>query len=447
MKVMSTEKHTRSAQATNAAHVAGDRDLQFNTDGYLRHGGDPFVTDPTTDIDQRFYVITYGESVNSPSRIVGRLPDGPIDPAFGNLAIPVLDDTLRALIDVQGMIFNNNGTITCVGITDVNTPTGRFYYPAAIRITTSGAMDESFGNKGRKIYPVDLSGVSGAGESDAPDLKALSHGFASVRRTVQESGDILFFCSLSKFNPTVGSYHLVKIAENGDPVATFGTNGVLTIPAGNPDRGLTWLDYGVDSNGSITLAGLGLGSNASEGVVTRYTSDGELDSGFGDGGEKVIKIEGANVYVKKASVSKDGEVILLLSVRDRLSAGSVEFAVMKLDSSGREDMSFNNGSALVLNEMGGQNDSFVSMDVDAKNRIIVAGQDAASKQTARLTRITSGGTPDDTFGNNGSRTYDDLYAFHYMAIQNGTDILANSLDPDFTVPNELLLFRFFGEAG
>lgn len=454
---MGNDNRNGSTPPANAAHAAGDQDLQFGGSGYVRYIRDPFITDPTTDIDQRIYVISYGESASNPSVIVGRLPTGAVDPAFGNLALPFVDDTLRAVMDVQGLIFNN-GKITCVGITDVNTESGRYFYPAAIRITTLGtsaAIDGSFGEQGRKMYVVDLSkegsssdvNLPHVAESRVPHLQAVSHGFSSIRRTVQASGAILFCCSLVNYNTRVRSYHLVKISQDGELVDLFGAHGVLTIPAGSPERGLQWLDYGIDSNGNITLAGMGLGSNTTEGVLARYTSAGQLDSGFGDGGEKVIKIEGASVYVKQAKVLEGGEVILLLSVQDRQSVGSVEFGVMKLDKNGKEDASFNGGKALLLSEMGGISDAFVYMELDKKERIIVAGEDAVSKRYARMTRIMPDGTLDSEFGNNGSRTYDDLYGFRRLGIQNGTDILAAAQDPDIVSTGELLLFRFFGEAG
>jgi len=437
----------------NAEHVAGDRDLQFGGSGYVRYVQGRFVTDPTVNIDQRFYVITYGESANVPSTIVGRLPDGAIDPGFGSLAIPYVDDDLRALIDIQGLIFNNNGKITCVGITDVTTESGRYFYPAAIRITTSGAMDESFGNKGRRIYNVDLSkeGISAAVDfthvtgSEKSHIQALSHGFESVRRTVQESGDILFFCKLFNGNTRVQSYHLVKIAENGEPVDSFGINGVVTIPSGGPDRRVLWLDYGIDGDGSITLAGSRQGVGVTEGVVARYTSDGLLDSGFGVDGEQIIKLGTAGNSVKRVTVSKAGEVTMLVSVQD--PPGAVKFAVAKLDRSGNPDELFNGGKALLLNEMGGASNVFVSMEVDTDGRIIVAGEDAITKKHARLTRIMPNGALDTEFGNTGSRTYDELWAFLRLAIQKGTNILAIAHDADSNFPSEQLLVRFFGDAG
>ena len=455
---MGDDNRNGSTTSANAAHVAGDQDLQFGGSGYVRYVRDPFITDPTTDTDQRIYVITYGTSASNPSVIAGRLPTGAVDPAFGNLALPFVDDSLRAVMDVQGLIFNNNGKITCVGVTEVNTGSGRYLQPAAIRITTLGtsaAIDEGFGNEGRMIYEVDLSkeaasrgvDLSHVNNSRPPHTQAATHGFVTIRRTVQVSGDILFCCSLFNYNTQVESYHLLKIEENGAPVTTFGTNGVLTLPAASPERGLQWLDYGIDGNGSITLAGRAQGSNAMEGVLARYTSDGKLDSGFGNSGEQIIKIEGANVYAKKVTVLDGGEVIVLLSVQDRQSQGSVEFGVMKLDKSGKEDASFNGGKALLLSEMGGISDALVYMELDKQERIIVAGQDAVSKQYARMTRIMPDGTLDSEFGINGSRTYDNLNGFRRLGIQKGTDILAVAQDPNFAFPNEILLFRFFGEAG
>lgn len=454
---MGNDNQKGSPLPANAAHVAGDQDVEFGGSGYVRYVRDPFITDPTTDTDQRIYVTTYGTSASNPSVIVGRLPTGAVDPGFGNLALPFVDDSLRAVMDVQGLIFNNDGKITCVGVTEVNTGSARYLQPAAIRITTLGtsaAIDESFGKQGRMMYEVDLSkegasygvDLSHPDDSRAPHIQAVSHGFGSIRRTVQSGGDILFCCSLFNYNTQVESYHLVKIGENGEPVTSFGTNGVLTIPAGSPERGLRWLDYGIDSNSSITLAGRGQAPNATEGVLARYTSDGKLDSGFGNSGEQIIKIEGANVYIKKVTVLDDGEVILLLAVDYLQSQGSVEFGVMKLDKNGKEDASFNGGEALLLSEMGGISDAFVFMELDKQERIIVAGQDAVSEQHARMTRIMPDGTLDSEFGINGSRNYDNLNGFRKLGIQSGTDILAVAQDPN-TLPTEVLLFRFFGEAG
>ncbi|QSB18064.1 hypothetical protein JN403_15875 [Pseudomonas sp. 15A4] len=208
---------------------------------------------------------------------------------------------------------------------------------------------------------------------------------------------------------------------------------------------MLWLDYGIDGDGSITLAGSRQGVGVTEGVVARYTSDGLLDSGFGVDGEQIIKLRTAGNSVKRVTVSKAGEVTMLVSVQD--PPGAVKFAVAKLDRSGNPDELFNGGKALLLNEMGGASNVFVSMEVGTDGRIIVAGEDAITKKHARLTRIMPNGALDTEFGNTGSRTYDELWAFLRLAIQNGTDILAIAHDADSNFPSEQLLVRFFGDAG
>jgi uncharacterized delta-60 repeat protein len=74
---------------------------------------------------------------------------------------------------------------------------------------------------------------------------------------------------------TPGPVHrLTRLAANGSVDSSFGTGGVVELPAGR------WSGMGVDADDRVVVSG----SDGDSAVVTRYLPDGTLDTSFGTGG-------------------------------------------------------------------------------------------------------------------------------------------------------------------
>ncbi len=447
--------------ATNdvkAGHHAGDRDVTFDRDGVIRSVTRRFAADPTDTADtteQKIYMSLTVDPIGTDSSELFRYnADGTMDRDFPRVQITAIDEKMTAVIDIQRLIFTESkveagttstagtkkttGTITCVGVTRAlvktgdSATTGVYYYPAAVRITADGEMDQTFGNKGVMLYKYGKER-----DGDGTDANTLSSVFTSYPSTVQSGGDILFCCGLIDLEKDKHAFALVKFKYDGQPDRSYGVNGVKVISTATDTAPPQWKDYGVDDKGDLTL--VGATSSFDAGIVTRYGADGELDTNYGPNhdGTQILQINGLKSHITQIHVSKEGATTLLFTV----DSPDTPVAVVRLVKSGESDPEFNGGKPVLIGDIKKDNVRFA---VDRKERIVVSGESVTSPGVARLVRIASSGTPDTSFGDSGIKDYPTLTPFACVVIQNQSDILASTIDT--TIIKSQVIVRLFGET-
>jgi uncharacterized delta-60 repeat protein len=438
-----------AAGDVNVGHHAGDRDVNFAEDGVIRSVTRTFAADPTTAIEQKFYMsLTVKPIGTDASELFRYNADGTMDHDFPRVQITAINEEMSAVIDIQRLIFSQPkgksgaastaGTITCVGVTRalVRTgdegSTGIYYYPAAVRITAEGKMDQTFGTKGVMLYKF---GKERDGSGNKPDEQ--SAPFNSYPGTLQSGGDSLFCCGLLDQKVNRYAFALVKFKNDGLPDLSYGDRGVNVIAKATDSNAAHWKDYGVDAAGDLTL--VGATSTWDAGIVTRYGADGEVDTTYGPNhdGTQTLKINGLNSYINQIHVSEEGATTLLFAV-DSLDT---PVAVVRLVKSGEQDPQFNDGKPVLIGDIEKDN---VRLAVDRNERIVVSGESLTSPGVARVVRLASNGTPDTSFGNSGVNEYPTLTPFSRVVIQNQSDILAVTVDRTWVdVP---VIVRLFGES-
>ena len=154
------------------------------------------------------------------------------------------------------------------------------------RLTSSGALDTQFGINAQLL-------VQGNGHALAAD------------------GDILIAGALVN-DPTIPSVGLTAFSYQsvgiGDP--SFGRNGGVSTPfAGFPS--ITAAAMGLESNGDIVELGtLANGSLGAFGLV-RYTSQGQLDTGFGSGGTVTTSFgSNAAAIASAIAIQSDDKIVV-----------------------------------------------------------------------------------------------------------------------------------------
>lgn len=420
---------------TKVPHNPGDRDGSFGNHGVIRSVTATFAADPTAATDQRFYmanvIVPFGTDL---TEIFRYNTDGTMDSEFGRVEIPALQQTYTAALDVEGLVFNQpageEGTITCVGVTIAIIDGGLYCYPAAARITTSGKIDETFGEKGVMLFkfrkPAD-------GAIYLPTRYPSS--FNIFRATVRHpTGDILFCCGLVDFNIRETTYVLVRMKSDGRPDESFGEEGVKVITSAYEANPPHWFDCSVDSGGRVMLVGATPEWNA--GIVTRYNFAGDVDL------TKTISLNepGLDCHIVQSHVSDTGSITLLVYAGEPGQPHS-RIAVLKLNESGETDETFNKGKHVFVDEIEAQ---VPCLDVDREGRIIVTGASTQSKGVGRVVRLLPNGERDTAFGDGGSKEYPDLTPINRGVIQNGVDILALTHVRD--VFGDLEMVRLFGEG-
>jgi uncharacterized delta-60 repeat protein len=153
----------------------------------------------------------------------------------------------------------------------------------------------------------------------------------------------------------------------------------------------------VQADDKIVLVGWANGPTDSAFAVLRYTPDGQLDAGFGDGGKAWV---GQGILTQAASVAiqPDGRIV----VAGMTQTG--DFGVARLDSEGILDPSFGSGGIVTTRFTNGVDQAFgVAVQTDGK--IVVAGcAQCFSTNESRdfaLARYAQDGSVDAGFGSMG----------------------------------------------
>lgn len=176
----------------------------------------------------------------------------------------------------------------------------------------------------------------------------------------------------------------------------FGTGGVAAIPVGQASQanGLV-----IDSDGKLLAAGSTTGANVDIALV-RLNSDGTLDTTFAPsaGGRPTFDFSASDI-ASALALQSDGKIIVAGS---SISAGNTDFALMRLDSDGSLDPTFDgsvNGNGKITTDFNLLADAALAVAIQPDGKIIAAGFSVnPSGSDFALARYNQNGTLDTTFG-------------------------------------------------
>ncbi|WP_269661337.1 calcium-binding protein [Streptomyces cinnabarinus] len=274
------------------------------------------------------------------------------------------------------------------------------------RYNSDGSLDNTFSDDGRFFADID-------GPTEARDV------------AIDSSGRIVVA------GYTGGEVAVVRLNGNGTPDTSFGGDGTVTAdPSPEPneagggahalvlqpdgkivvggDVGSTRFDFslmrfttngdldtGFDGDGMVrtdfgdyeTVEGLALQSDgrivaAGGDSLARYHTNGSLDTGF-DGDGKVVVSGGAAWDL--ALQPADGRIVLAGS-----NGAGGNFAVLRYNTDGSQDTGFGSGGVATADFGGG--DSVRGVAVQSDGKIVAAGRGGAEGDFA-LARFQGGGTP------------------------------------------------------
>jgi uncharacterized delta-60 repeat protein len=294
--------------------------------------------------------------------------DGGRDPTFGPGGSGVVVTDLQAASDdrATALLRRANGEIVAVGTS--NDGFGMVGY------RPDGSPDPGFGRDGVVTIP------GGAG---------LLGPVSSVDAALQPDGKIL----------VAADYALARFETDGSLDRSFGGDGMIT-PAFRV-RALV-----LRPEGGFLVAGgdeLGGGTNT---ALARYTSAGELDPGFGEGGIAMTSF-GEYDIAEAIAVQDDGKIVLAGTARpDRVSSGTA-FALSRFRPSGEIDPSFGGDGRAVVGFGDHRFDAATAVVMDGA-RIIAAGSTAQQSypttgDSFALARVNPDGRLDPSFGSGDGR--------------------------------------------
>jgi uncharacterized delta-60 repeat protein len=265
---------------------------------------------------------------------------------------------------------------------------------AAIRLGASGLPDASFGNR---AFGLDgLFAVQPFGES-AGYLYATSIG--------EQADGKLLLAGWADDASFYSQYVVCRTSADGVLDASYGDRGCASyvVEAGRAALGIS---AAVDNEGRVVLGGYGFFSFGQRMVVVRFDANGHLDTSFGTNGRTVLlrfaEIAGVDTTEEFAALTLDanGRVIV---VGTAILPNDRDFAIARLDASGRLDTTFGDGGARLVDVAGaGVYDTASSVALQRSGRIIVGGHAEipnVSEPGMTVVGLTPEGNVDASFGN------------------------------------------------
>ncbi|WP_345327120.1 Calx-beta domain-containing protein [Novipirellula rosea] len=382
---------TTSEGSTNLFAVArynpdGSYDTTFDGDGIQYTSFGPLrVTANSLALQSNGNIVIAGVASNSSLAnydfVAARyLPNGSLDVSF--------DGDGRATADIgtydfgQSVAIQNDGKVVIAGATQ----TAGNYDFAVVRFNQNGSLDSTFSGDGK------LTTDFGSASDEASGV------------AIQADGKLVVVGKT-----TIGAYSDIAVARynsNGTLDTTFDLDGKLTTDIGTRDDEAS--SVVIQSDNKIVVAGSSVNPNLSSisyTVLTRYNSNGSLDTGFGSHhGSQLVSItnpgpspgtSGAN----HIALYSDGRFAIAGYANS--SSTYFDFAVARLLPNGQKDNTFAGDGALAI-AYGNSTDEGQSVAIGEDGKIIVAGRSNSSAYGYAVTRYRADGSLDTTFAGDGS---------------------------------------------
>jgi uncharacterized delta-60 repeat protein len=225
--------------------------------------------------------------------------DGSLDSSFGNGGIVTLPIGYAAY--ANAVLVDPEGNIDLGGIVEDDNAVNHF---AFARLTPNGARDETFGTDGVTVLP--------------PNAAAWAMG-------LEPDGSLVL--AGQELDGGTQKFMVARVLANGIPAASFGQEGIVTIPIGSSAVGYA---IAIQSDGRILIGGNATGSSGSPlGAIARLNLNGSLDPTFGTGG--ILQFAGGGLND------------MTLDASGRIYLAGVGASVIRLNPDGSTDTSFGSG--------------------------------------------------------------------------------------------------------
>jgi uncharacterized delta-60 repeat protein len=368
------------ARPTIVGAAPGDLDLTFGTAGRVTTdiaGRNDGAETLMVQSDGR--IVAAGGTDGGPSRddfaLARYLPDGSLDPAFGNGG-RVTTDFAGSVDNGFAMVQQPDGKLVVAGSAFSQSGTADDF--ALARYLPDGSLDPAFGNGGR--VTTDFGGFS----DQAWGLVLQSDGkLVAAGSAITVSGINTMDFALARYLPD----------GNLDP--SFGNGGRVTTDFANDideSRGLV-----LQSDGKLVAAGYASTRSAWVFGLARYQTDGSLDPGFGTGGLVTTEMSGPAIAYAMA-LGPDDKVVVAGSVGD-LETADNHIALARYRTDGSLDPAFGAGG-LVVGDIIGGSDGARDVTVQPGGKTVVAAS-SSSEIGFVIARFRKNGRLDRRFGSAG----------------------------------------------
>lgn len=292
--------------------------------------------------------------------------DGSLDVSFDLDGISTTT-ILSSVNNVNAMALQSDGKIVLVGYTNG----GSYDYFALVRLNTNGSLDNTFDGDGKVISPVGAWG-------DRANAVA-----------IQSDGKIVVAGSSS--TGTSGVIALARYNTDGSFDGSFGV--VNTVIGGQNDFASA---MALQSDGKIVAAGSSFNTSTSqyEMVVTRYKTNGVIDSTFDADGVVITPIGTQGSSASAVVIQSDGKIVVTGNAGN--SSGYNDVAIVRYNSNGSLDNTFDSDGIAITSFGNSASGSSLALQIDGK--LVVAGY---NNSNIILLRYSTTGSLDNTFDTDG----------------------------------------------
>ncbi|MET0752910.1 MAG: hypothetical protein ABWZ66_06035 [Pyrinomonadaceae bacterium] len=379
-----------------AGHQGFFANQSFVTFRYMTDGALDTTFDSDGRVDTNFGTASYGQAVAIQADgkiVVAGLTggsgiddfalarynaDGSPDTSFDTDGILLTDFGAKSIDGANALVIQPDGGIVAAGYGVATDRTDGDF--ALARYTTTGALDTTFDADGKTTADI------GSGRSAAqavvvqPDGKIIAAGYS-------ENGD------------ETRDFALVRYTVSGGLDQTFGSGGKLVTDFRNDDAAYA---LALQPDGKIIAAGISSIKGDEVFALARYTSEGALDTTFGEGGKLRLLIGDFN-GASSVAVQPDGNIIVAgyTSVK-----GQYNFLVARLTATGELDTTFD-GDGYAETDFNGFDDRVNGISLQSDGKIVAAGSSySGANNDFAVARYNTDGSLDTTFDTDGKTTTD-----------------------------------------
>ncbi len=223
-------------------------------------------------------------------------------------------------------------------------------------------------------------------------------------------------------------------AQNWSLDATFNGNGKVITPLLTP-RFQGDNAAAIQTDGKLLVTGIIAGLSSVDFAVVRLNTNGSVDSTFDDDGLVSTDIDSNSYDGSNAiAIQTDGKIVV---VGYRLNGSGYDFVVVRYHSNGSLDSSFG-GVGIVTTDVGSFDDEGVSVALQSDGKIVVAGSTVVPDYDFVVVRYNTDGSLDSSFDADGILTSDlnsgsDDFVANVLVQLDGKILLAGTSGGDFAV--------------
>ncbi len=248
------------------------------------------------------------------------------------------------------------------------------------------------------------------------------------------------------------------------PAMSRAVDGTLDPSFGGNASGLVATAFGgtfaqgnglaIQNDGKIVTVGFNDASGSTDFVVSRYNTDGTLDTSFGNTATGIVRTDfsgsGSDDRAFAVAIQTDGKIVV---AGFSYALGSFDFALARYNTNGTLDTSFGSshtGKILTDFSGNGSQDELYAIALQNDGKIVVGGTtDASGSGEFALARYNPDGTLDTSLGNagtglaattfSGAGSDAEVYA---LAIQSDGKIVAAGYSADLSGNFDFALARY-----